>query len=106
MNQLEDGSSIQVMGFTVVSNSHLERGTALVATVTLTRILNSNKNTEQSWFMIVRGHGLMTGLCVDTDDLKDSPIPAIRGIRVGRSRPLSRASYLLVLFFFRRRNDD
>jgi hypothetical protein len=46
----------------------LEPGTVLVATVTLTRILNSNRNTEPSWSMIVRGHGLMTGLCADTGE--------------------------------------
>jgi hypothetical protein len=68
VNQLTDGTLTQAMGFTVVSNSHLEPGTALVATVTLTRILNSNRNTEPSWFMTARGHGLMTGLCVDTGE--------------------------------------
>jgi hypothetical protein len=55
-------------GSTVVFNSLLEPGTVLVATVTLMRIQNSNRNTERSWSMIVRGHGLVTGLCVDTDD--------------------------------------
>lgn len=67
MSQPDVGISIPAMGFMVVSSSLLEPGTALVATVTQTKIPNSNRNTEPFLFTIEQVHGRVIGPFADTD---------------------------------------